>query len=133
MTALWLSPVYRNPEGTFSGSGGHGYEAYHGYWPVDDRAVDPRLGGDAALRAVITAAHARGLRVILDFVPNHVHESNPRYLEHAEEGWFNNGPTHCVCGAPGLSTSTMRRANGTPVRVIFGVSPPDHFPKDFSR
>lgn len=103
VTALWLSPVYRNPEGTFPGSGGHSYEAYHGYWPVDDRAVDPRFGGDAALRAVITAAHARGLRVILDFVPNHVHESNPRYLEHAAEGWFNDGPTHCVCGAPGCA------------------------------
>ena len=101
VTALWLSPVYRNPEGTFPGSGGHSYEAYHGYWPADDRAVDPRLGGDAALRAVITAAHARGLRVILDFVPNHVYESNPRYLEHAADGWFNDGPTHCVCGAPG--------------------------------
>jgi glycosidase len=100
VTALWLSPVYRNPEGTFPGSGGHEYEAYHGYWPADDRAVDPHFGGDAALRGVIAAAHARGLRVILDFVPNHVHESNPRYLEHAADGWFNNGPTHCVCGAP---------------------------------
>ena len=101
VTALWLSPVYRNPEGTFPGSGGHEYAAYHGYWPADDRAVDPHFGGDAALRAVIAAAHARGLRVILDFVPNHVHESNLRYVEHAADGWFNNGPTHCVCGAPG--------------------------------
>jgi glycosidase len=106
VTALWLSPVYLNPEGTFPGSGGHSYEAYHGYWPVDDRAVDPRLGGEAALRAVITAAHARGLRVILDFVPNHVYESNPRYLEHAADGWFNNGPTHCICGAPGCAWDT---------------------------
>lgn len=103
VTALWLSPVYKNPEGTFPGSGGHDYEAYHGYWPADDRAVDSRLGGEAALRAVIAAAHARGLRIILDFVPNHVYESNPRYLEHAAEGWFNNGPTHCVCGAPGCA------------------------------
>jgi glycosidase len=103
VTALWLSPVYRNPEGYFPGSGGHDYEAYHGYWPADDRAVDPRFGGDAALRAVIAAAHARGLRVILDFVPNHVHASNPRYLEHAADGWFNDGPSHCVCGAPGCA------------------------------
>jgi glycosidase len=103
VSALWLSPVYRNPEGTFPGSGGHSYEAYHGYWPADDRAVDPHFGGEAALRAVITAAHARGLRVILDFVPNHVHDSNPRYLEHSGDGWFHNGPTRCVCGAPGCA------------------------------
>jgi glycosidase len=101
VTALWLSPVYRSPAGSFPGSGGHAYEAYHGYWPADDRAVEPRFGGEPALRAVIAAAHARGLRVILDLVPNHVHESNPRYLEHAADGWFNNGPAHCVCGAPG--------------------------------
>src|SRR6185369_14875693 len=41
VTALWLSPVYRNPDGLFTGRDGHPYEAYHGYWPLDSRAVDP--------------------------------------------------------------------------------------------
>lgn len=39
---------------------------------VTDYHVDPALGGDAALRALRTRAHAAGLRVLLDFVPNHV-------------------------------------------------------------
>ncbi|MEO7331102.1 MAG: alpha-amylase family glycosyl hydrolase [Minicystis sp.] len=100
VTALWLSPVYLNPIETRLGRDGHPSESYHGYWPVDDRAVDPRIGGESALEAVIAAAHAHGLRVILDIVPNHVYESNPRYLDHQGQGWFNEGESACVCGAP---------------------------------
>ncbi|HEX2221199.1 MAG TPA: glycoside hydrolase family 13 protein [Candidatus Limnocylindria bacterium] len=43
----------------------------HRYHPYDYFAVDPLLGGDAALRELIDAAHARGMRVILDGVFNH--------------------------------------------------------------
>jgi glycosidase len=101
VTALWLSPVYQNPVAVFTGRDGHPYEAYHGYWPVDDRAVDARLGGESALKAMIDAAHRHGLRVLFDFVPNHVHEDNPRYREHQGDGWFNDGADRCVCGDPG--------------------------------
>jgi glycosidase len=100
VTALWLSPVYLNPSEARLGRDGHPSESYHGYWPVDDRAVDPRIGGESALQAVIASAHAHGLKVILDIVPNHVYETNPRYLEHQGDGWFNDGPSKCVCGAP---------------------------------
>ena len=101
VSALWLSPVYVNPAGARVGRDGHPSEAYHGYWPLDSRAVDPRIGGEAALSALVTAAHARGLSVVVDFVPNHVYEDNPRYRDHAGEAWFNTGEAGCVCGAPG--------------------------------
>jgi glycosidase len=100
-TTLWLSPVYTNPTGLFEGRDGQMYEGYHGYWALASREVDPAIGGEEALRAVITAAHARGLAVLLDFVPNHVHEDNPRYVEQSPKGWFNDGPEACICGAPG--------------------------------
>jgi glycosidase len=100
VTALWLSPVYLNPTEARPGRDGHPSESYHGYWPIDDRAVDPRIGGDAALEAVMASAHAQGLRVLLDIVPNHVYETNARYLDHQGQGWFNDGPSKCVCGAP---------------------------------
>jgi len=96
VTTVWLSPVYRNPTGMRPGRDGHEYESYHGYWPADGRAVDDRIGGDAALRRVVEVAHAHGMRVILDLVPNHVDETNPLYAEHGKDGWFN--PTGCVCG-----------------------------------
>lgn len=100
VTGLWLSPVYTNPIELRAGRDGRLYEGYHGYWPVEPRGVDPRIGGDDALRAVIDAAHRRGLRVIFDLVPNHVYESSARYLDRRNQGWFNDGPDHCVCGGP---------------------------------
>jgi glycosidase len=102
VTTLWLSPVYQNPTGYFTGRDGHLSTAYHGYWPSQPRAVDPLLGGEAALDALIASAHARGLRVLLDAVPHHVHEQHPYYREHshlAPPSWFLDGPSACVCGA----------------------------------
>jgi glycosidase len=106
VSALWISPVYQNPDEFRIGRDGHPSEGYHGYWPIADRKVDPHLGGEAALDALIAAAHAHGLRVLFDLVPNHVYEKNPRYLEHQNDGWFENGPDHCVCGDQGCDWGT---------------------------
>ena len=100
-TTLWLSPVYTNPPGLWVGRDDQLYEGYHGYWVLASRAVDPKIGGEEALRAAIAAAHARGIAVLLDFVPNHLHEDNPVYVEQSPKGWFNDGPEACICGAPG--------------------------------
>jgi len=55
---LWLSPVHRSP-------------SHHGYDHEDFLDVEPRYGGDAALVRLVEEAHSRGIRVLLDFVPNH--------------------------------------------------------------
>jgi len=55
---LWLSPVHKSP-------------SHHGYDYEDFLEVEPRYGGDAALIRLVEAAHGRGMRVLLDFVPNH--------------------------------------------------------------
>lgn len=114
VTTLWLSPLYQNPPGLHRGRDGRQYEAYHGYWPSAPRSVELRLGGEAELDALTAAAHARGLRLIFDAVPNHVHDSHPYYrdrsrqnpavagaTEPAAASWFNDGPRACVCGSPG--------------------------------
>ncbi len=102
--ALWLSPWVRNPVGSHVGSDGvHGVSGYHGYWPAAPREVEPRLGGEAALEAVVKAAHARGLRVMMDFVVNHVYETHPYFVEHPD--WFNTG---CLCGTDGCDWTTHR-------------------------
>jgi glycosidase len=99
ITTLWLSPVYVNPEEARGGTDGQQYEGYHGYWPVDSRGVDPRIGGEAALHTLVDEAHARGIRVLLDVVPNHVYETNPRYADYlAVDGVHQHEPM-CVCGA----------------------------------
>lgn len=116
ITTLWLSPLYENPPGLFTGRDGKQYEAYHGYWPMGPRSVEPRLGGTQALRELVAAAHARGLRVIFDAVPNHVFSEHPAYQLHSRRrlqiaslppqqaeaaSWFSDGNTACVCGSPG--------------------------------
>jgi neopullulanase len=58
ITALYLSPI-------FASASNHRYHAY------DYLAVDPLLGGDAALRELLDTAHGLGIRVILDGVFNH--------------------------------------------------------------
>lgn len=63
---LYLSPVLQAEPGS-----------QHGYDVVDHSHVDTERGGDAALRALADAAHAAGLGVLIDVVPNHVGVATP--------------------------------------------------------
>ncbi|PYY40078.1 malto-oligosyltrehalose synthase [Curtobacterium sp. MCPF17_046] len=78
---LYLSPVLQAEPGS-----GHGYDV------VDHSHVDTERGGDDALRALAEAAHAAGLGVLVDVVPNHVGVATPAVnpwwwslLEHGQE------------------------------------------------
>ncbi len=90
---IWLSPVNAQTDKSQSGDGNQLYSAYHGYWPVKARGVEPRLGGDQALRDFVKAAHARGIRVIIDLINNQVHEDHEYVKQNAS--WFR---TTCQCG-----------------------------------
>lgn len=68
-TALWIAPVFRNKP--VQGRPGQESAAYHGYWITDFTRVDPHLGTDEDFRALVDAAHARGMKVYLDIVINH--------------------------------------------------------------
>ncbi|MFB7212364.1 alpha-amylase family glycosyl hydrolase [Streptomyces sp. NPDC056255] len=57
--AIWLSPFYPSPQHD------------HGYDVADYEGVDPRFGDLDLLRRVVDNAHALGLRVVIDIVPNH--------------------------------------------------------------
>lgn len=99
VTGLWISPVYTNPVEAREGRGdGHMYEGYHGYWVRESRGVEPRIGGEAGLERLIAAAHAEGIRVLLDVVPNHIYEDNPRFAARADDRGFNFADPVCVCG-----------------------------------
>jgi glycosidase len=64
---LWLSPL--GPSVT-----------YHRYDQTDFFGIDPELGTEADLRALIDAAHKRGIRMILDFVPSHCSWEMPEFV-----------------------------------------------------
>ncbi len=58
----------------------------HGYDVVDHFRVDPRLGDDADLDALLAAAHDRGVRVLFDGVFNHVGRDHPAFRALEEHG-----------------------------------------------
>lgn len=70
--AIWISPFYRSPMVDF------------GYDICDYTAVDPRFGALEDFDNLMREAHARGLRVILDFVPNHTSDRHPWFLQSRE-------------------------------------------------
>jgi glycosidase len=86
VTALWLSNLQDNAEGPWDGDCGLTYAGYHAYWPDEARTVDEHFGDDALVHELVDQAHARGMRVIVDLVANHVHTDHPYYSEHPD--WF---------------------------------------------
>jgi len=99
VNVLWLSAPMNNPNQAGAGTDGHQYSAYHGYWPENLDKTEEHFGTLAELTALVTEAHAAGIRVILDYAMNHVHVSSPVYQQNP--GWFwpvdYNGKK-CVCG-----------------------------------
>ncbi|MCC6811289.1 MAG: hypothetical protein IT381_27915 [Deltaproteobacteria bacterium] len=84
--AVWISSPNLNPAGCYSGSLGRKYTAYHAYFPMALEETDPHFGSKAELRALVDAAHKKGIRVLVDFVANHLHEESPLVAVHKE--WF---------------------------------------------
>jgi alpha-glucosidase len=63
--AIWMSPWYPSPM------------ADAGYDVADFRDIDPVFGTLAAAEALISEAHAAGIRMIVDIVPNHISSEHP--------------------------------------------------------
>ncbi|MFG1924932.1 glycoside hydrolase family 13 protein [Cryptosporangium sp. NPDC048952] len=72
--AIWINPWYPSPM------------ADGGYDVSDYRDVDPRFGTLAEAEALVTEAHALGLRVLLDIVPNHTSSAHPWFVEAVASG-----------------------------------------------
>lgn len=63
--AIWLSPIYRSPGRDI------------GYDVSDHAAIDPRFGTEADFDRLVTLAHRRGIRIVLDLVMNHTSDEHP--------------------------------------------------------
>ena len=70
VTAIWITPVVDQIDHPVHGAGFPDW-AYHGYWADDFEQIERRLGTEDELRDLITQAHARGMRVLIDVVLNH--------------------------------------------------------------
>ncbi len=69
IAAIWISPFYPSPMADF------------GYDVADYTGVDPIFGTMADFDRLIAAAHAKSLKLIIDFVPNHTSDQHPWFLE----------------------------------------------------
>lgn len=67
--AIWLSPIFRSPMADF------------GYDIADYRDIDPLFGDMAQFEALLRDAHDHGLKLLLDFVPNHTSDEHPWFVE----------------------------------------------------
>ncbi|MER6449543.1 alpha-glucosidase [Streptomyces venezuelae] len=100
--AVWLTPFYVSPQ------------ADGGYDVADYRAVDPLFGDLSDADELVRAAHALGLRVIVDVVPNHTSEQHP---------WFR----AALAGDPGA----RERYHFRPGRGPDGAEPPNDWESIF--
>jgi len=99
LTELGVNAIYLNP--IFASAANHRYHTY------DYFRVDPLLGGDEAFRALLEAAHGRGIRVIIDGVFNHCGRGFWAFhhvLECGRDspyvGWFNVNPDFLAARRP---------------------------------
>ena len=69
-TAIWLTPSLQEPARAGCAPANES-AGYHGYWITDFTQVDPHLGTNADLTALISAAHAKGMKVFFDIITNH--------------------------------------------------------------
>jgi alpha-amylase len=90
VNAIWMTPFVEQIHGSVDEGTGKTY-GFHGYWTRDWTAVDPALGTEGDLRAVVDAAHRHGIRVLMDAVVNHtgpVTRQDPPW----PDDWVRTGP-----------------------------------------
>ena len=80
ITAIWLNPIQENDmkEGS-----------YHGYAITDYYQVDRRFGNNEEFRKLVDAAHAKGMKVVMDMIFNHCGSENYLFKDMPSKDWFN--------------------------------------------
>ena len=84
VTTLWLTPILKNGAA----------QDYHGYGAVDLYAVDPHLGTIREYQELVAEAHKQGMKILFDFVPNHVGPKHPWVAEPPLPDWFHGTQQH---------------------------------------
>ncbi len=77
INTIWLSPINKTT-------------AYHGYHITDFNSVDERYGTEDDLRMLISQAHGKNIRILLDFVPNHCSRNHTLF----QKAWMDKKSTY---------------------------------------
>ena len=82
-TAIWPTPMLGDDEEAWS---------YHGYACSDYYHIDPRYGSNSLYAQMVQEAHKRGLKILMDMVPNHCGGSHWWMKELPYQNWINQFP-----------------------------------------
>ncbi|AHC13980.1 alpha-amylase family glycosyl hydrolase [Salinispira pacifica] len=87
INAIWLSPIFETKGQDYPQGNMHGYDT------TDHYEINPYFGDTEDVRNLLDQAHSRGIRVIFDFVPNHVSTQHPWFQYSVENSggygdWF---------------------------------------------
>lgn len=91
VNAIWMTPIVEQIHGGTDEGTGVTY-GFHGYWTKDWTAIDPNFGTKGDLKALVDAAHSKGIRVVLDAVINHTGPVTPVDPVWPDE-WVRTDPT----------------------------------------
>ncbi len=113
VTAIWLNPVYDNVNHLNEREkyDGLAITDYHGYGAVDFYGVDEHLGDVNTLRQLTDAAHAQGIKIVLDMVANHSGPYHPWATNSPTPTWFNGTVQHHLANT--WQTWTLMDPHGT--------------------
>ncbi len=95
VNAIWVSGWYEQQHGYSVGGDGKNsfpHYAYHGYYALDFTELDKNFGTEEEFKAMIDAAHSKGIRVVMDVVMNHpgynnIYDMNEYGYGVLKEGW----------------------------------------------
>ena len=116
---IWLMPVFESP-------------SYHGYDTVDYEKIEQDYGSNETFQQLLTEAHRRGIRVIVDFVVNHTSDQHPWFVEAAsspdapKRNWYVWNATSLGWTQPwGGTGPTWHAKNGAFYYGVFWSGMPD--------
>ncbi len=113
--AIWISPIYPSPMADF------------GYDVSDYTDIYPLFGSLADFDALLAEVHGRGMKLLLDYVPNHTSDRHPWFIESrssrhsAKRDWYIWRDAHLTADrrTTGAQTSAVRPGHGTSNQAIF--------------
>ncbi|WP_400190427.1 alpha-amylase family glycosyl hydrolase [Hymenobacter sp. B81] len=115
VTALWLMPMMESP-------------SYHGYDVTNYKATEPDYGSMADFEALLAAAHARGIKVIVDLVLNHTSSQHPWFTQSTSStspfrNWYVWSATNPGFQGPWGQTVWHRRSSSYYYGIFFDGMP----------
>jgi len=75
VTAIWITAPYNNHDDPYLENGTY-YNAYHGYWAKDFFVPDEHWGDWAKFDDLVATAHNNGIKVVIDYAPNHTSQTD---------------------------------------------------------